>query len=167
MFVHGQSTCWNENVAHLSVFSSSGTKSFRFARTSYFSLCFFLPSLYFPGRSIPVSASGWLGGTLIEPTSEGRLAVPWAKARRGGGVPRAQLWSPFTRSVLAKVRTTHLDFGCHVKLPKNIFKCSSHPSVGLRPDDGPGPGGLPRPALRAARTPGAPWRHLAVDHWGE
>jgi len=30
------------------------------------------------------------------------------------------------------------------------------PSVGLRPDDGPGPGGLPRPALRAARTPGAP-----------
>ena len=32
----------------------------------------------------------------------------------------------------------------------------SHPSIGLRPDDGPGPGGLPRPALRAARTPGAP-----------
>ena len=67
-FAHGQSR--NENVrswwfvAHLSVFSSSGTKSFRFARTSYFSLlCFLFPSLYFPGRSIPVSASGgWLGG---------------------------------------------------------------------------------------------------------
>ena len=42
-----------------------------------------------------------------------------------------------------------------------------HPSIGLRPDDGPGPGRLPRPALRAARTPGTPWGHLAVDHWGK
>ena len=49
----------------------------------------------------------------------------------------------------------------------NELITASHPSVGLRPDDGPGPGGLPRPALRAARTPGAPRGHLAVDHWGE
>ena len=44
---------------YLSVFSSSGTKSLRLARTSYFSLSgFFLLSLYLPGSSIPVSAIG-------------------------------------------------------------------------------------------------------------
>ena len=40
---------------HLSVFFSSGTQSFKFALTSYFSSFTFLTSLYFPGNRIPVS----------------------------------------------------------------------------------------------------------------
>ena len=71
---------------YLSVFSSSGTKSLRLARTSYFSLSgFFLLSLYLPGSSIPVSAIGQIMNVSefenLKPTSKSRLVVPGSKAR--------------------------------------------------------------------------------------
>ena len=170
-FAHGQSR--NENVTKrkdgllLTCLCSppraqnpSGSLGLRISpcSASYFPRCIFRAEA---SRSLQVVVD-W-GGKFKKATSEGRLAVPWSKAGRGGRVPWAKLWSSIACSMLAKVRATHLDFGFHppVKLQ------NSHPSIGLRPDDGPGPGRLPRPALRAARTPRAPWRHLAVDHWGE
>ena len=48
------------------------------------------------------------------------------------------------------------EIGFQVRHLNSETLLESHPSIRLRPDDGPGPGRLPRPALRAARTPGTP-----------
>ena len=123
---------------YLSVFSSSGTKSLRLARTSYFSLSgFFLLSLYLPGSSIPVSAIGQIMNVSefenLKPTSKSRLVVPGSKARWRCGVPGAQLWPPGASSVLAQVRTTHLWLPCQLwrSLPAHIK--SGHSKVPIFP----------------------------------
>ena len=154
--------------AHLSVFSSSGTKSLRFARTSYFSFCFFLPSLYFPGRSIPVSVNSKSERTLIDSKPPLSADFRWLDPNRGEEV--ASLEQSSDRPVQARCwrRSGQLtwEIGFQVRHLNSETLLESHPSIRLRPDDGPGPGRLPRPALRAARTPGTPWGHLAVNHWG-
>jgi len=81
--------------------------------------------------------------------SEGR--IPLTLGRRGGGggggggVPGAGGSRILTGLVLLQVRTTH-------------------PSVGLRPDDTPSPCGLARATEGAAGAPPTPRGHLAVYH---